>query len=279
MEFYGIEMKGIFTLEILPTTPDYETDDEGRLIYVNDIETLLYGGTTDWIICGENLAASLQEIIDSIIDNRYITPLKLSQIKCTSSDVLIGTDNLKYITPLALRGLKASIAESQAGIDDIKYVTPAGLNSSLGQFIESNPGVPAGAIIYYSKNTPPEGFLKANGAAISRTTYSSLFSVIGTTFGIGDGSTTFNLPDLRGRFIRSWCDDGSIDAGRVFGSFQLDEFKSHNHVVGPYSGITINQNKSEPWESQGIQGSQYTSTVGGSETRPTNIALLACIKY
>ena len=62
--------------------------------------------------------------------------------------------------------------------------------------------VAAGAVIFAARTTAPAGYLKANGAAVSRTVYAALFAAIGTTFGAGDGSTTFNLPDLRGQFMR-----------------------------------------------------------------------------
>ena len=58
-------------------------------------------------------------------------------------------------------------------------------------------GVKTGTIVSYGSNTAPDGFLDFDGSAVSRTTYASLFSVIGTTYGTGDGSTTFNLPDLQ----------------------------------------------------------------------------------
>ena len=73
--------------------------------------------------------------------------------------------------------------------------------------------VPAGTIIYHAANTPPTNFLKADGAAVSRTTYAALFTAIGTTFGVGDGTTTFNVPDLRGEFMRGWDDSRGIDNG------------------------------------------------------------------
>lgn len=63
-------------------------------------------------------------------------------------------------------------------------------------------GVPIGAIIPYAGSTAPFGTLICNGAAISRAAYPELFEAIGTTWGAGDGSTTFNIPDLRGYFLR-----------------------------------------------------------------------------
>ena len=145
-----------------------------------------------------NIVATTGEVIAGVDDIKYISPLKLAQIKALGSDLIIGTDNVKYITALALRSLKASIAESQAAIDDIKYVTPAG----LGAWAQANPGVIPGSVMYFAGNTVPTGYLEANGALVSRTTYSDLFAAIGTIYGAGDGSTTFKLPDLRAEFIR-----------------------------------------------------------------------------
>jgi len=90
--------------------------------------------------------------------------------------------------------------------------------------------VPAGASMAFNRSTPPTGWLKENGAAVSRTTYAELFAAIGTTFGAGNGSTTFNLPDSRGEFIRGLDDGRGIDFGRALGSSQGDQNKSHTHT-------------------------------------------------
>jgi microcystin-dependent protein len=145
-------------------------------------------------------------------------------------------------------------------------------------------GSPAGSVIYHAANTAPTGFLKANGAAVSRSTYSALFTAIGTTFGSGDGSSTFNVPDLRGEFPRGWDDSRGIDSGRSFGSAQADELKSHLHQAATYSNI-VGWSGTSPGNvfsnnfSYQSAGSPNTGSTGGSETRPRNIALLACIKY
>ena len=136
--------------------------------------------------------------------------------------------------------------------------------------------VPAGTIITVAKNTAPSGYLKANGALLSRTTYAALFAQIGTTFGVGDGSTTFALPDLRGYFPRGWDDGRGIDTGRVFGSTQEDDFKSHIHGNGAYNtGYMADSGASLGGYCVGAN----TTATGGPETRPKNIALLYCIKY
>jgi len=142
---------------------------------------------------------------------------------------------------------------------------------------------PTGMVIWVAMSTAPTGFIKANGAAVSRTTYSALFTAIGTTFGAGDGSTTFNVPDLRGEFVRGWDDSRGVDSGRGFGTSQTDDFEAHSHRVGSRDSLT------EYGTSSAIEfvsnypspvGQYVTSqTVGGTETRPRNVALLACIKY
>ncbi len=139
--------------------------------------------------------------------------------------------------------------------------------------------VPAGVITYYAKSSPPTGWLRCDGTAVSRTTYSALFTAIGTVFGTGDGSTTFNLPDLRGEFVRGYDDGRGVDTSRVFGSAQSDAFKAHTHTV-PEGSVT-------PGGSTYTSGDDYTSSVatnstsgstGSTETRPRNVALLAIIK-
>ncbi|HZS81176.1 MAG TPA: phage tail protein, partial [Herbaspirillum sp.] len=134
------------------------------------------------------------------------------------------------------------------------------------------------------------GYLKANGVAVSRATYAALFAAIGTTFGAGDGSTTFTLPDLRGEFLRAFDDGRGVDSGRTFGSSQTDLFKEHNHrFINEYNTpnmriVAYSDDNSEGVDSVNTTGLRcwtYISmeNTGGSETRPRNIALLACIKF
>ena len=172
-------------------------------------------------------------------------------------------------------------------------------------------GVPVGTILAHAANTPPTGFLECNGSNISRSTYATLFSAISTTFGVGDGSSTFALPDLRGQFIRGWANTGSTDASRVFGSTQTDQNKNHTHTTDSTSLTGGIRKISEGFGAGGsatgvftktadgnntITGSSSTSPVGGvdfdgththtisssgggTEARPTNLALMYIIKF
>lgn len=138
--------------------------------------------------------------------------------------------------------------------------------------------MPTGAVIGYAVSTPPAGWLECDGAAISRTTYSGLFTKIGVVHGVGDGVTTFNVPDLRGKFIRGWDNGAGVDTGRVFGSFQDDAFESHTHSTGLQNEL-VNHGGAVPVNQQTGGGGDLVTATGGTETRPKNVALLHCIKF
>jgi phage-related tail fiber protein len=162
-------------------------------------------------------------------------------------------------------------------------------------------GAPTGTIAYFSLASAPDGWIKANGATISRTTYDKLFTAIGTTYGAGDGSTTFVLPDLRGEFIRSLDDGAGVDTGRGLGSSQAAANQQHGHYIGN-GGFTVGSGYGAAQAALNIsgtnnavfslyrygRGSTYVyptesdtlkAQYDGSEARPRNIAFLACIKY
>ena len=226
----------------------------------------------------------------------------------------LSTEDYTSIEKTKLAGIAASANNYSLPIatNTVLGGVKAGANVSIDAAgvisASSSGGTPAGTIITVAKNTAPTEYLKANGALVSRTTYSALFAAIGTTFGAGDGSTTFALPDLRGYFPRGWDDGRGIDTGRVFGSLQADAYLNHSHTASETSagahthniaasinagandfGVNISANSVTP----GVGGLANTSsagehthtitvaasTTGATETRPKNIALLYCIKY
>jgi microcystin-dependent protein len=147
---------------------------------------------------------------------------------------------------------------------------------------------PATVIWQASQDMPIGGYLYCNGQAVSRDEYRQLFRKIGTAYGVGDGSTTFNLPDMRGYFMRGFDDGRGIDSGRVFGSTQADDIKNHNHLCTGIqaTGATAGNNTFALVDnSTGTPGSDSTQSYGNNlnlsttETRPKNIALKAWIKY
>ncbi|EAX47554.1 hypothetical protein TcarDRAFT_1289 [Thermosinus carboxydivorans Nor1] len=160
-------------------------------------------------------------------------------------------------------------------------------------------GTPVGRIVAEISPICRPGYLKANGALVSRAAYPRLWAYVQARglvvpdtvwpanywgcFSTGDGSTTFRLPDLRGEFIRGGDDGRGVDGGRAFGSWQADGIKSHNHpyqsqpylFVESFDGgdVIAERTSTAKWVTH------YTSNFGGPETRPRNIALLYCIKY
>ena len=161
--------------------------------------------------------------------------------------------------------------------------------------------ITSGAVMYFARTTAPDGWLKANGAAVSRTLYAALFQSIGTTYGTGDGRTTFNLPDLRGEFVRGWDDGRGIDSGRALGSAQGDAIRNiTGKIDSGKNGALQLFDYIEPTGAFGVEKSwkQWTSEGNGGndnipraitfdassvvptapENRPRNIALLPCIK-
>jgi hypothetical protein len=154
---------------------------------------------------------------------------------------------------------------------------------------------PAGAVQFFAMSTAPVGWVKANGAAVSRALYANLFAAIGTTFGAGDGKTTFNLPDLRGEFLRGWDDGRGVDSGRQNGSRQGDAIRNitgacsgaRGVVLDGFFGAFFDNGSRDAVAATSVEGVFYNDDFcfdasrvvpTANENRPRNIALLACIK-
>lgn len=116
---------------------------------------------------------------------------------------------------------------------DTAFTTDASGNVTVSGRISGNGTVPAGAVMNFAMAAPPTGWLAADGAAVSRTTYAALFAAIGTTFGAGDGSTTFNVPDLRDRVALG---SGSLYALGSTGGSADATLPAHTHTFSATSG-------------------------------------------
>lgn len=163
------------------------------------------------------------------------------------ANVATAFNNIKQAASTTSSGVLeiATSAEAIAQTDSTRAITPL----LMSNFI------PVGIVLDYAGTTAPSGWLFPYGQAISRTTYSVLFGLLGTLHGVGDGSTTFNLPDLRGRVVAGQDDMGGTSANRltgVTGSVNGDtlgavggtethtlvtaEMPSHTHTAGPTQG-------------------------------------------
>lgn len=150
-----------------------------------------------------------------------------------SANITLKVDNNVVLATRNFVGSEIKKLDDKFALKSTTYTK----NQSDDKFAFKEELIPAGTIIQSAGKLTPTGYLKCNGAAISRTGYKKLFDEIGTTFGEGDGESTFNLPDLRGKFIRGFDDGAGVDTGREFGSYQEDDLKRHTHAfVVSYSG-------------------------------------------
>jgi hypothetical protein len=175
-----------------------------------------------------------------------------------------------------------------------------------------------GSVVAFAMDTPPTGWLECDGAEVSRATYGQLFSRIGESYGAGDGSTTFRLPDLRGEFVRGWdhgagvdvdaatrADRGDGTTGDAVGTRQLDQMQGHKHddsghthgyteqmpevIGGPAIGVQSGAGLYRYTYSNSTSGASANlggpvemsngSPRSGDETRSRNVTLMYCIKH
>jgi microcystin-dependent protein len=159
-------------------------------------------------------------------------------------------------------------------------------------------GAQPGDIKSFGGASAPFGWLSADGDAVSRTTYASLFAVIGTTWGAGDGSTTFNLPDLRGAYLRGagshgteTMADGNAYSGPAVGAFEDDQMQGHEHQysinVGDAGGVPGFSPATSAAATPGSSRMDVTTPISdgtngtprtGDETRAFAAGVLWCIK-
>lgn len=176
----------------------------------------------------------------------------------------------------------ASKAEAEAGTDTSKFMTPARTREAMQTFVG---GDLTGMIFAFAGNTIPSGYLACNGAAISRTTYADLFAVIGTTYGTGDGSTTFNLPNLTDKFIQGSDTAGTVKSAglpNITGKFRVT---NEGNVSGAFSNFYMT-NQDDPYEESGVpagvdfDASRCSSIYGNSDTvQPPALTMRYIIKY
>ena len=254
---------------------------------------------------------------DYVINNNAVELAMMADNSVGTSELVNDsvTDDKMANNAIATASLKdnavtiAKMADNSVGTSEIvnnavtrAKVTPGGFN-------------PVGTVIWYAGSTAPAGYLKCNGDSIangSGTTqsitadFSALYAIVGSS-----------LPDLRGEFVRGWDDGKGTDSGRSIRSGQTELFKEHTHTPSVSQTTTGDHNHSfkasnragdeDGWDGSNKafigddDGSAFTqaadtnkiydngshthnvgvtiANTGGAETRPRNIALLACIKY
>lgn len=144
----------------------------------------------------------------------------------------------------------------------------------------SSTGVPVGTIIFTGRTSAPSGYLICNGSAISRSTYSALYSAIGTSYGSGNGSSTFNIPNLIGKFIEGNSTVGQ-SGGEATHTLTVDEMPAHTHSFS--KNVRTSSGTVYFGGSGGNMGSlSGTESAGGGQAHnnlPPYLTALPCIKY
>lgn len=210
------------------------------------------------------------------------------------------------ITSANIGSQSVNYANSAGSAGSVAWSNVSGRPTALSQFTNdsgfttSGNALPVGSYIQFAGSQAPAGFLVCNGGAISRTTYSALFAVIGTTYGSGDGSTTFNLPNLTDRFLQGSTTSGTVknaglpnisggSSGYVLngGNHSASGAFANNSFTTNYtSGFTakpnwnIVGNGAQAYRVLNFGASLSNSIYGNSSTvQPPALTCLICIKY
>jgi microcystin-dependent protein len=211
---------GTNTITITPTDQE-----KVYLVFNNSGQTAVFtqgsggnatvsNGATAWIYAnGGGASAQVRAVPSDVIDDS--SPQLGGNLDVNGNSIVSVSNGDISITPdgtgdVILDGLKYPQADGNAG----EFLTTDGAGQLSFADVASS-AFSSGMLMPYAGATAPTGWFLCYGQAVSRTTYADLFAVVGTTYGAGDGSTTFNLPDLRGRVIAGKDDMGGVSADRL----------------------------------------------------------------
>ena len=238
-------------------------------------------------------ADSLEVVFDPAI--RELVHGKLVHVRAKEKN-LSAVPTLKADSQVAKTIVKGNNLPLQEGdIAGAGHWLELQYDGQLDKWVLQNPakgisplsGVPVGTVEYFASSVPPAGYLVANGAALGRETYPELFAAIGTTFGGGDGTTSFNLPDLIDRFAQ-----GSTQPGRVVEAGVPNIFGNITNLMagsGWQSSGAITAEAKDSSTTYGgttspalylrVDASRFNPIYGASDTvQPPALTLLPCIK-
>lgn len=243
--------------------------------------TPIYHDGVEWKAAQANASNTLATYVVTEISTNAFTATKFGVVEVPSHGLTVGefyytaTDTAGGITSTEpLFGYSNPVLYVQ---DTLNIHLMVHRPSLIGDGSVSDSEI--GAVLAFPSLVEPVGFLYCDGRAVSRVTYSELFNKIGTSHGTGDGSTTFNLPDYRGYFLRGLDGTANRDpdkasrtamntggnTGNNIGSVQDDSFESHTHIQDSHNHVL-------PLTVQVSSGGTFSHVGGGSETYVTNPA-------
>jgi microcystin-dependent protein len=268
--------------------------------------TLIDGQTivTGNLVLFSNLATGNNQIYQATVSGPSVSWMSINS-PITGAQVFIQSGNLFTDQNVIFNGTSWSLSGllGSAGYGTSGQVLTSNGTTAFPTWQASGGGggsVPSGAMVAFGgpNSNVPSGWLYCNGSAVSRTTYAALFAAIGTAWGSGDGSTTFNLPYTQGLFLRGQNDSSGNDpdastrtaiqsggnTGDAVGSLETSAFQSHSHSAS-FTGYA-NGSPTEDFATATQQNTPPTVSVPVSvaaagtstETRPINVNVCYIIK-
>lgn len=218
------------------------------------------------------------------------------EVVLLTPQTLTAAQQAQALANIAALGLSGGTIKGALAVQGTMTVQPptANANPATKQYVDekvsASTGVPAGAIMFFGVKSIPDGWLLCNGANVSRTTYANLFAAIGTNFGSGNGSTTFTLPNLSGRFIEGTTSTGSV--GNTYSAGLPNITGSPGDLVGyknasasgafslsKNAGASLTSGSLVTTASLTFSARSSSSTYGGSSgVQPPSMSLLPCIR-
>ncbi|WP_249314380.1 phage tail protein [Pseudomonas fluorescens] len=244
----------------------------------------------DWVRANDaNVSAKVTPGLTVMVEEGTLNGDSLWHLT-TNAPITLGTTALTFKMLAGRTGIAAGTYKSLS-VDEYGRATAGSNPDTLSGFgikdsytkaevealIAKASALPVGSIVAFPVDTPPPGFLELDNSVKSSATYPDLSAYLGGKFNKGDeGVGNFRLPEARGEFLRGWDHGRGVDAGRGIGSWQADDNKAHTHTaVGTiYSYGHLAAGPGRDFQSSNVT----TSSAGGSEARPRNIAVMWCIK-
>jgi microcystin-dependent protein len=182
-----------------------------------------------------------------------------------TNDRAVINDNFSALNSEKIETSVLDTDSTLAANSDAKIATQKAVKAYMDN--TGNSFAPTGAVSAFAGSTAPTGWLLADGSAVSRTTYATLFGVISTTYGSGNGTTTFNVPDLKGKIPVGYSStETEFDAlgetgGAKTHALTEAELAAHTHTIVTYNPGTAG--------SQGVSGAFNTSSPGSKTSNST----------
>ena len=292
----GVSANGLY-IKYEPTK--LTVDNTGRLTVVPGINASdldPYGGLT-----ARALGVAVNTDSNTIVIDPTTYTIKVSSISAENiAASAVRAINLHSDVVVASGGIVKTLSGLSASIDNNTIKMYAGkMGVDPGALGLGEQAVPVGTIIHTACSVAPTGYLACSGQRVKGSDYPALSAAIyvgdllntntnieyGQKWSAESGGTRnyagswISLPDLRGVFVRGWNQlNYGYDASRTFGSLQGDELRSHNHDFSVRGSVQSGGYEMPPIDSVGNIAFYPTLSTGGTETRPVNLAFLACIK-